>query len=147
MRTNCLDCLDRTNVFQTKVCVRMFEELLRSEHCITDIRNLMIQMWSFSGDFISKLYAGTNAVLQTLLSQQKQTFFDRINQGVTSVKRFLKQNLSDEFKQECFMILSGQHSLCNAVVPSVVIQEFDRTSAGCTERTSIKIVTLNCAGK
>ena len=68
MRTNCLDCLDRTNVFQTKVCVRMFEELLRSEHCITDIRNLMIQMWSFSGDFISKLYAGTNAVLQTLLS-------------------------------------------------------------------------------
>ena len=66
---------------------------------------------------------------------------------MTSVKRFLKQNLSDEFKQECFMILSGQHSLCNAVVPSVVIQEFDRTSAGCTERTSIKIVTLNCAGK
>ena len=86
----------------------------------------MIQMWSFSGDFISKLYAGTNAVLSNLASQSKQSILDRINQGVTSVKRFLKQNLSDEFKQECMMILSGQHSLCNQVAPSVVIQEFNR---------------------
>ena len=45
---------------------------------------------------------------------------------MTSVKRFLKQNLSDEFKQECMMILSGQHSLCNQVAPSVVIQELNR---------------------
>jgi len=85
-------------------------------------------MWSFSGDFISKLYAGTNAVLSNLASQSKQSILDRINQGVTSVKRFLKQNLSDEFKQECMMILSGQHSLCNQVAPSVVIQEFNRIS-------------------
>jgi len=28
----------------------------------------MIQMWTFSGDFISKIYAGTNAVLQNLTS-------------------------------------------------------------------------------
>jgi synaptojanin len=90
VRTNCLDCLDRTNVVQTKICVRMFEDLLRGEHCVADISKLMIQMWTFSGDFISKIYAGTNAVLQTLLQQSKQSIFDRINQGVTGVKRFIK---------------------------------------------------------
>ena len=55
-------------------------------------------MWTFSGDFISKIYAGTNALHQTLATQGKQTILDHINQGVTSVKRFLKQNLSDDFK-------------------------------------------------
>jgi hypothetical protein len=64
-------------------------------------------MWSISGDFISKIYAGTHSVLAVLASNGKQTMFDRINHGVTSVKRFIKQNLSDEFKQECILILSG----------------------------------------
>ena len=42
VRTNCLDCLDRTNVFQTKVCVKVFEDLLKGEHAVGDIKNLMI---------------------------------------------------------------------------------------------------------
>jgi|LauGreDrversion4_2_1035121.scaffolds.fasta_scaffold71908_2 hypothetical protein len=37
LRTNCLDCLDRTNVFQTKVCLKVFEDLLKNEHGIADI--------------------------------------------------------------------------------------------------------------
>lgn len=108
-------------------------------------------MWSYSGDFISKIYAGTNAILQSIAVQNKQSILDRINQGVTSVKRFIKQNLSDEFKQECIMILSGQHTLCNAVVPSVVIQEYIHSNGGVSggdhERTKMMIFTLNCGGK
>jgi hypothetical protein len=47
-------------------------------------------MWTYSGDFISKIYAGTNAVLSNLIKSNKQTFLDKISQGVTSVKRFIK---------------------------------------------------------
>ena len=108
VRTNCLDCLDRTNVIQTKISIKVFEPLLASEGGrAADIGKLMTQIWAYSGDFISKIYAGTNAVLQSLAHQNKQSIFERINQGVTSVKRFIRQNISDEFKQECMMILSG----------------------------------------
>lgn len=126
----------------------MFEDVLKTEPGWADVQKLMIQMWVFSGDFISKIYAGTNAVLQQLSSQQKTTLLDRINQGVTSVRRFIKQNLSDDFKQEVMMILSGQHLLCNSVAPSVVIQEFERFYAqGGNEKTNMIIVTLNCGAK
>ena len=91
VRTNCLDCLDRTNVIQTKITIKVFESLLASEGGrAADIVKLMTQIWAFSGDFISKIYAGTNAVLQSLVHQNKQSIFERINQGVTSVKRFIK---------------------------------------------------------
>jgi hypothetical protein len=42
VRTNCLDCLDRTNVFQTKVCLKVFLDILKDEPGIVDIQNLMI---------------------------------------------------------------------------------------------------------
>ena len=108
----------------------------------------MTQMWAYSGDFISKIYAGTNAVLQSLVKSNKQSLLDRISQGVTSVKRFIKQNLSDEFKQECFMILTGQHTLNNTVVPSIVIQEYlTHEISGSCDRIKMMIVSINCAGK
>lgn len=55
--------------------------------------------------------------------------FDKIDHGVTSVRRFLKQNLSDDFKQECILVLQGKHELCHSIpsnfVESVVIKEID----------------------
>lgn len=55
-------------------------------------------MWAMSGDFISKIYAGTGSVLTHLTIKGKENMFDHIHHGLTSVKRFLKQNLSDDFK-------------------------------------------------
>ena len=57
VRSNCLDCLDRTNVFQIKLCLRVFEDLLRND--FPEIVNIMKEMWTISGDFIAKIYAGT----------------------------------------------------------------------------------------
>jgi synaptojanin len=147
VRTNCLDCLDRTNVIQTKICIKVFEPILAGEPLAADISKCMLEMWAYSGDFISKIYAGTNAILQSLVHQQKQSLLERINQGVTSVKRFIKQNISDEFKQECMMILSGQHTLCNQIAPSVVIQEYDRHHFELKDKIKMVIVTINCGGK
>ena len=79
-----------------------------------------------SGDFISKIYSGTSSVLTQVTLKGKESFYDQIHHGVTSVKRFIKQNLSDEFKQECILVLQGQHPLCNSVpanfVESAVVQ-------------------------
>ena len=55
-------------------------------------------MWAFCGDFISKIYAGTHSVLTQVTLKGKENIYDKIDHGVTSVRRFLKQNLSDDFK-------------------------------------------------
>ena len=58
-----------------------------------------------SGDVISKIYAGTNSVLTNVTLKGKENIADKIDHGYTSFKRFLKQNLSDDFKQECIMVI------------------------------------------
>ena len=64
VRTNCLDCLDRTNVFQSKVCLRVFEELLKQQFLADKtLSTIFTNMWAMCGDFISKIYAGTHSVL------------------------------------------------------------------------------------
>lgn len=42
VRTNCLDCLDRTNVFQAKICLKVFEDLLRSDFNDPNLTKLML---------------------------------------------------------------------------------------------------------
>ena len=105
VRSNCLDCLDRTNVFQIKLCLRVFEDLLRND--FPELVHIMKEMWTISGDFIAKIYAGTQTMLQTLVKKGTQSFLDRIDNGMTSIMRFLKHNLSDDFKQECILIITG----------------------------------------
>ena len=128
----------------------MFEDALKVDF-LNDptLGKLLLEMWTISGDFISKIYAGTSTVLSTLVTSGKQTLFDKIDHGVTTVRRFLKQNLSDEFKQECILILSGQHPLCNPTpsnyVISYIIQEIYKFSEN--QKIYLHIVTLNCAGK
>lgn len=55
-----------------------------------------------------------------------------INIGHTSAKRFLKQNLSDEYRSECYLITQGQHELCNNVpstsIESTIIKEIQNHS-------------------
>jgi len=132
------------------VCLRVFEEVLK-QHFLADNRlaTLMTNMWALCGDFISKIYAGTHSVLTQVTLKGKQDMFDKIDHGVTSVRRFIKQNLSDDFKQECILVLQGQHELCNSMpsnfVESVVVKEIDAFSQN--QRIVIHVTTLNCAGR
>lgn len=62
----------------------------------------------------------------------KEGMFDKIDHSYTSVKRFIKQNLSDDFKQECILVIQGAHPLCNSAtnsfVDSVIMKEIDQYS-------------------
>ena len=93
MRTNCLDCLDRTNVVQNKLAFRIVEEILDqikdmnrrniqggmkafqnsapslSMMGFTEVGNdayifdVLKHMWAENGDVISKQYAGTGSTI------------------------------------------------------------------------------------
>jgi hypothetical protein len=109
----------------------------------------MTNMWAMAGDVISKIYAGTNSVMTSVTIKGKENMMDRIDHGYTSVKRFFKQNLSDDFKQECILVIQGVHPLCNSAtnnfVDSMIVKEIDQYSEN--QKINIHLTTLNCAGK
>lgn len=100
IRTNCLDCLDRTNCVQTFFGLELLMEQLHSLG-IRDPKQMgrfeeaFRQMWVNNGDQISKIYAGTGAL------EGKSKLTD----GARSITRTIQNNLLDNSKQEAIDIL------------------------------------------
>lgn len=68
IRTNCLDCLDRTNCVQTFFGLETLAKQLQSmqlvdkKQTISRFEEVFKQMWINNGNEISKIYAGTGAI-------------------------------------------------------------------------------------
>ena len=60
-----------------------------------------------AGDYISKEYSGTESVLTQVTLKGHQNAIDKVNHKLLSLKRWRKQTLTDDFKQECILILQG----------------------------------------
>ncbi len=94
-RTNCLDCLDRTNCVQTFFGLEILRQqvswLLEAEPQIfSRFDEVFRQMWVNNGNEISKIYAGTGAI------QGGSKLMD----GARSAARTIQNNLLDNSKQE-----------------------------------------------
>jgi len=106
IRTNCVDCLDRTNAVQTKFgqallldqvsCLGLTDKSMPSRFI-----EVYKSMWIQNGDQISKLYSGTGA----LDSGIKGTLGSKFHDGAVSVKRAFVNNFLDGSKQEAIDIL------------------------------------------
>jgi hypothetical protein len=120
MRTNCLDCLDRTNVIQTriswKVLEKMFSFLQIDNNTISNIFNQnesffslgenyfkegIKNIWAENGDLISIQYAGTESTITTVTKTGGHTFKGFIKHSIATVSRFYQGSFEDDFKQEC----------------------------------------------
>ena len=105
IRTNCMDCLDRSNATQAWIAGRMLDSQLASlglelkESTAGRLSDMFSQMWLSNGNSLSKIYAGTGA-----LSQGGSKLLD----GARSAARTIQNNLLDKHKQEAFdLILLG----------------------------------------
>ncbi len=112
LRTNCFDCLDRTNVTQTAIALFVFEQMLSGGVMMADIEKSVCHLWACAGDCISKIYAGTRSVMTNITIKGKENTFDKIIHKYKSLERLVIQNFSDEDKQECVNMLTGLHPLC-----------------------------------
>lgn len=120
MRTNCLDCLDRTNVIQTriswKVLEKMFSFLQIDNNTISNIFNQnenfftlgenyfkegIKNIWAENGDLISIQYAGTESTITTVTKTGGHTIKGFIKHSIATVSRFYQGSFEDDFKQEC----------------------------------------------
>uniref|UniRef100_T1ITZ6 phosphoinositide 5-phosphatase n=1 Tax=Strigamia maritima TaxID=126957 RepID=T1ITZ6_STRMM len=100
IRTNCLDCLDRTNCVQTLFGMEVLAKQLhflgmKDKPQIGRFEELFRQLWVINGDEISKIYAGTGAL------EGKS----KLRDGARSVGRTIQNNLLDSSKQEAIDIL------------------------------------------
>jgi hypothetical protein len=118
IRTNCIDCLDRTNAAQFIICKEALWHQLRSLLLIhgnntleydSDVVNILTEIFHDHGDTIAIQYGGSNLV-NTMDS------YRRINQWsshtrdiLNSVKRMYSNSFMDLIRQEAINLFLGNY--------------------------------------
>lgn len=148
VRTNCMDCLDRTNVVQSLLGRYMLHKIIHErigrrhlsvsnrirrtlplEHVVAYKRRPLIlpwtegeeshrHLWADNADAISKLYAGTPALKGDFTRTGKRTKRGAIDDGVNSLQRYYVNNFIDADRQEGMDLLVGDAEFNNDVIAS-----------------------------
>lgn len=118
VRTNCIDCLDRTNVVQSAIGQRLLNEqlhemgLFNPRETIQDHADLVWffkNIWADNGDAISQQYAGTGALKSDYTRTGQRTTWGLIQDGVKSMIRYRKSNFEDGYRQDAMDLFHGRY--------------------------------------
>ncbi|CAD5206969.1 unnamed protein product [Bursaphelenchus okinawaensis] len=115
IRTNCVDCLDRTNVVQSAIsqnvvsCQALKLGLIEP---FTDTPEILVRllqtMWAEHGDFISRQYAGTNALKGDITRGGQRKLVGLMKDGYNSASRYYLSHVKDAQRQRAMdAITSG----------------------------------------
>lgn len=118
VRTNCIDCLDRTNVTQSMIGRNMLEVQLRrigifgAEETISNHPNFDENfkiLWANHGDDISLQYSGTPALKGDFVRCGQRTMQGILNDGWNALARYYLNNFCDGTKQDAIDLLQGHY--------------------------------------
>ncbi|PNY24464.1 Inositol-1,4,5-trisphosphate 5-phosphatase 1 [Tolypocladium capitatum] len=109
-RTNCLDCLDRTNLIQTLISQMAVEAFLghRGEFAASDFWMRHSSLWADNGDSLSKIYAGTGALKSSFTRHGKMSLSGAVADMRKSVQRIYHNNFVDPSRQITIDMLLGR---------------------------------------
>lgn len=114
-RTNCMDCLDRTNLVQNEISRRALLDYLqarfRERRVNVNLEQIVTRhshLWAENGDGLSKIYAGTGALKSAFTRTGKVTFMNVLSDATRSVNRFYINNFQDKARQEVIDLLLGK---------------------------------------
>ncbi|KAF9361245.1 hypothetical protein BGX26_004764 [Mortierella sp. AD094] len=117
IRTNCMDCLDRTNVVQSAIGRHILNhQLLRlgiasfpdkGLSVYEDFENVFNNVWANNGDAISREYAGTSALKGDFTRTGKRNLQGMINDATNSMARMYQNTFKDYFRQAAIDYLLG----------------------------------------
>ncbi|KPJ04226.1 Phosphatidylinositide phosphatase SAC1 [Papilio xuthus] len=116
-RTNCVDCLDRTNVVQSLLARRQMEAALRllavttSDNQHPHLDRLFSTIWADHADMISCQYSGTGALKTDFTRTGKRTRMGALRDGINSLTRYYKNNFSDGFRQDSIDLILGKYTV------------------------------------
>ncbi|KAG5534487.1 hypothetical protein RHGRI_022571 [Rhododendron griersonianum] len=129
VRTNCIDCLDRTNVTQSMIGRKMMEFQLRrigvfdAEETISSHPNFDENfkiLWANHGDDVSIQYSGTPALKGDFVRYGRRTAQGILNDGYNALARYYLNNFCDGTKQDAIDLLQGHYivSVSREVTPT-----------------------------
>lgn len=109
-RTNCLDCLDRTNLIQTIISQMAIESFLghRGERAASDFWMRHSSLWADNGDALSRIYAGTGALKSSFTRHGKMSLAGAIADARKSATRLYINNFADKGRQNTIDVLLGR---------------------------------------
>ncbi|KAF4125668.1 hypothetical protein GMORB2_0912 [Geosmithia morbida] len=123
IRTNCMDCLDRTNVCQSSFARHMLDLQLKEDgfdmSAQVDQQSIWFNtLWADNGDAISKQYASTAAMKGDYTRTKKRDYRGALNDLGLSLARFYSGMVNDYFSQTAIDFLLGN-------VNDKVFEEFE----------------------
>ena len=109
-RTNCLDCLDRTNLIQSNISQMAVGSFLehRQEYATSDFWSRHATLWADNGDALSKIYAGTGALKTSFTRHGKMSLSGAVADLRKSAQRLYHNNFTDPQRQITIDMLLGR---------------------------------------
>lgn len=118
IRTNCIDCLDRTNVVQSMIARYMLEKQFR-QFGIFGEKNHIVDfdafeftfknVWADNADMCAMQYTGTGALKTDFTRTGKRSKYGLLQDGVNSMIRYYKNNFTDGFRQDGIDLVLGNY--------------------------------------
>ncbi|KAJ2982803.1 hypothetical protein NUW58_g6365 [Xylaria curta] len=155
-RTNCLDCLDRTNLIQTLISQMAVEAFLnhRAEYAASDFWMRHSTLWADNGDALSRIYAGTGALKSSFTRHGKMSLAGAFADARKSATRLYINNFTDKARQNTIDMLLGRLvgqtpvHLFDPISDFVSVEVGKRSSEfSSTESISLWVGTFNLNGR
>ncbi|KAL8761856.1 MAG: hypothetical protein Q9184_002059 [Pyrenodesmia sp. 2 TL-2023] len=132
LRTNCMDCLDRTNVVQSACGSKALENQLKEEGAQVWFNSL----WADNGDAISKQYSSTAALKGDFTRTRKRDYRGALNDLGLTLSRYYNNIVNDYFSQAAIDYLLGN-------VTEQVFEEFEANMMSKDPSISMQTVRTN----
>lgn len=131
MRTNCMDCLDRTNVVQSMFARatldRIFVDLGLMANGATfktedpAFEFLFRNLWADNADVVSKSYSGTGAMKTDVTRFGIRTKMGALQDGRIGVTRYFLNNFLDGPRQDSFDLFLGAYQPSSTNIGTTLI--------------------------
>ncbi|KAK8245091.1 SacI homology domain-containing protein [Phyllosticta capitalensis] len=113
LRTNCMDCLDRTNVVQSAFAREALEKQLEDQQVSIDLQHdprtsWFNTLWADNGDAISRQYAGTAALKGDYTRTRKRNITGALTDFGLTLSRYYNNIVNDFFTQAVIDYLLGR---------------------------------------
>ncbi|KAI9503285.1 SacI homology domain-containing protein [Coemansia spiralis] len=120
IRTNCMDCLDRTNVVQSELARAILTRQLRDTGVFSDtdaiaifpgLQSMLNNVWADNADAVSCAYSGTGALKTDFTRTGKRTKMGALQDGRNSIERYIRGNFFDGERQDAIDLLLGAYQV------------------------------------
>ncbi|CAL4930495.1 unnamed protein product [Urochloa decumbens] len=120
VRSNCIDCLDRTNVTQSFLARKSLDSQLQRMGALSSSESISIsdnnndvfkKLWVEHGDELSLEYAGSYALKGDLVRYGRQTLPGLIKDGMSALSRYYLNNFHDGMRQDALDLISGYYTV------------------------------------